>query len=149
MTRARLQTLAIIVAGVTLFGCQTNPSKPGESSTVQPGYQPALNTDEAGLWLVSESELVDAIVDAFSLSGSQRVQAKNLRPAPFGSINGFRFELEFMNDDGLKKNGSVIGTVVDESLYLIIYTGASIHYFPKYAQEFEAIVSSIRTKMAS
>lgn len=98
---------------------------------------------------MSESELVDAIVDAFSLSGSQRVQAKNLRPAPFGSINGFRFELEFMNEDGLKKSGSVIGMVVDESLYLIIYTGASIHYFPKYEREFEAIVSSIRIKKVS
>ena len=95
---------------------------------------------------MSESELVDAIVDAFSLSGAQRVQAKNLRPTPFGSMDGFRFELEFMNEDGLKKNGAVIGTIVDESLYLIIYTGASIHYFPKYAQEFETIVNSIRIK---
>jgi hypothetical protein len=95
---------------------------------------------------MSEPELVDAIVDAFSLSGAQRVQAKNLRPTRFGSLNGFRFELEFMNEDGLKKKGAVIGNIVDESLYLIIYTGASIHYFPKYAQEFETIVKSIRIK---
>ena len=60
MRRARLQALAILVAGATLFGCQSKPSQPDESSTVQPGYQPALNSDEAGLWLVmdkSEKEL--------------------------------------------------------------------------------------------
>jgi predicted Zn-dependent protease len=57
---ARFQPLAIFLASLTLFGCQTNPPRPGEASTVQPGYQPALNSDEAGLWLVmdkSEQEL--------------------------------------------------------------------------------------------
>ena len=60
MIGARLQPPAILLAALTLFGCQANPPKPGDASTVQPGYQPALNTDEAGLWLVmdkSEQEL--------------------------------------------------------------------------------------------
>jgi predicted Zn-dependent protease len=69
--RARLQALAIIVAGVTLSGCQTNPSRPGESSTVQPGYQPALNTDEAGLWLV-----MDKSEQALKTSGSLITDAR-------------------------------------------------------------------------
>jgi len=93
---------------------------------------------------MSETELVDAIVDAFSLSGAQQVKARNLRPAQFGSVGGFRFELGFLNEDGLKKEGEVIGAIVDQSLYLIIYTGTKIHYFPKYAREFEDIVSSIK-----
>lgn len=95
---------------------------------------------------MTETELVEAIVDAFSLSGAQRVEAKNLRPAPFGSLEGFRFELEFMSERGLKKQGAVIGTVVDQSLYLIIYTGAAMHYFRMYLDEFEAIVDSIQVK---
>jgi hypothetical protein len=92
---------------------------------------------------MSETELVDAIVDAFSLSGSQQVEARNLRPAHFGSAEGFRFELDFMNADGLNKEGIVVGTIINQSLYLIIYTGTRIHYFPRYAREFEDIVSSI------
>jgi hypothetical protein len=95
---------------------------------------------------MTETELVEAIVDGFSLSGAQRVEAKNLRPAPFGTLEGFRFELEFLSDKGLKKQGAVIGTVVDESLYLIIYTGAAMHYFPKYHDEFEAIIRSIKVQ---
>lgn len=93
---------------------------------------------------MSETELVDAIVDAFSLSGSQQVNARNLRPTKFGNLDGFRFELDFLNEDGLRKEGAVIGAVVDQSLYLIIYTGAKMHYFPKYAREFEDIVDSIK-----
>jgi hypothetical protein len=95
---------------------------------------------------MNETELVEAVVDAFSLSGAQQVEAKNLRPAAFGSVEGFRFELEFLNEEGLQKDGAVIGTIVDEALYLIIYTGTRIHYFPKYAGEFEDIVSSIRLR---
>lgn len=97
---------------------------------------------------MSETELVDAIVDAFSLAGSQQVEARNLRPARFGSAEGFRFELDFMNADGLDKEGAVVGAIIDQSLYLIIYTGAKIHYFPKYAREFEDIVSSIEIQKA-
>ena len=92
---------------------------------------------------MSETELVDAVADAFSLSGAQQVKARNLRPTRFGSLDGFRFELDFLNEDGLKKEGVIVGTVVDESLYLIIYTAAKIHYFSKYAREFEDIVGSI------
>jgi len=95
---------------------------------------------------MSETEVVDAVLDAFSLSGAQQVRAENLRPAPFGSMDGFRFELVFLNEDGLEKKGAVIATIADQSLYLIIYTGATIHYFPKYAGEFEAIVSSIKIR---
>jgi hypothetical protein len=95
---------------------------------------------------MSETELVEAIVDAFALSGAQQVRARNLRPAAFGSRQGFRFELGFRDEDGLAKEGAVAGAIVDQALYLIIYTGTRLHYFPKYAPEFETIVNSIRTE---
>jgi len=93
---------------------------------------------------MSETELADAVVDAVSLSGGQQVKVRNLRPASFGDRDGFRFELSFMTDEGLKKEGAVVGAVVDKALYLIVYTGAAIHYFPKYSPDFEAIVNSIK-----
>ena len=39
---------------LTMFGCQSTPGTPGGSSTIQQGYQPAPDTDEAGLWLVMD-----------------------------------------------------------------------------------------------
>jgi hypothetical protein len=95
---------------------------------------------------MSETEVVDAIVDSFALSGAQQVEAKNLRPANFGSLDGFRFELAFLNSDGLEKDGAIVGVISDQSLYLIIYTGTRIHYYPRYAGQFEEIVSSIKIR---
>jgi len=98
---------------------------------------------------MSETELADAVVNAVSLSGGQQVKARNLRPARFGEQDGFRFELSFMTDEGLKKEGAVVGAVVDKALYLIIYTGAAMHYFPKYSPDFEEVVSSIEIRKTS
>lgn len=92
---------------------------------------------------MTETELVDAIVDAFTLQGAQQVEPRNLRPAAFGSEQGYRFELSFLDTDGLEKEGMVAGAIVDESLYLIVYTGAKMHYFPKYEAEVENILRSI------
>lgn len=95
---------------------------------------------------MTETELVDAIVDAFSLQGAQQVRPRNLRPAPFGSEEGYRFELSYLDADGLEKEGIVAGAVVDDSLYIIVYTGAKIHYFPKYEAEVENILRSIHVR---
>lgn len=46
--------LAVLLISVALLGCQSNPSTPGSSPAIQQGYQPAPDTDEAGLWLVMD-----------------------------------------------------------------------------------------------
>lgn len=56
-----LRQLAILFFSTILFGCQSSPSTPGKTFTVEQGYRPALNTDEAGLWFVmdqAEKELI-------------------------------------------------------------------------------------------
>ena len=92
---------------------------------------------------MSETELVELVVDAITLSGGQRVAARDLRPTEFGKLDGFRFEVDYLNADGLECQGLVVGTVSNERLYLVIYTGAKIYYYPKYLQEVEAIIRSI------
>ncbi|MGD2074177.1 MAG: M48 family metalloprotease [Gammaproteobacteria bacterium] len=57
--RAGLRPLAMLAFAVALWGCQSNPSRPGEAATVQPGYQPALDSDEAGLWLTMDKSEQD------------------------------------------------------------------------------------------
>ena len=59
MTGLRSHALALLVAASTLLGCQSNPSGPAADGTVQPGYQPALNSDEAGLWLIMDKSEQD------------------------------------------------------------------------------------------
>ena len=98
---------------------------------------------------MSEAELVDAIVNALSNSGAQQVKARDLEPALFGNLDGFRFKLDFLTEDGLRKYGDVIGVVNNDALYLILYTGASLHYYPKFHDEFERIVQSIEIRKST
>jgi hypothetical protein len=44
----------------------------------------------------------------------------------------------------LEYEGFVVGTRIEETLYLISYSGARQYYFPKYKQAAEKLIASIR-----
>ena len=91
------------------------------------------------------SEVMEFVVDSFSNYALNNVEASNLRPSMFGSKPGYRFDLTYQSSEGLEFDGIAIGTVADDILYMIIYTGARAHYFPKYKGQVEQIISSIET----
>jgi len=93
---------------------------------------------------MSESEVMEFVVDSFAAVGAQKVEPTGLAPASFGQRPGFRFDLAYQSGDGLDKLGSVLGTLNDGKLYLIIYTGAAQYYYPKYKQAVEALFASIK-----
>jgi len=72
------------------------------------------------------------------------VQPSNLRPFQFGSHAGFRFELSFLSEEGLEYDGFVVGTIKDEKLYLICYTGTREYYYPKFKETAEHIIASVQ-----
>ncbi len=73
-----------------------------------------------------------------------QVKTANLRPENFGNVPGFRFEFTFATQDGLEKQGFVVGAVKDEKLYLIVYNGARLHYYGKHKEDVERLIHSIR-----
>ena len=89
-------------------------------------------------------EIMELIVDSFSAIGMVRVHATGLRPASFGSESGFRFDLTFRSKDGLEMEGFVLGAVIQGRLHLILYWGASQHYYPKHRDDVEQIIDSIQ-----
>ena len=89
-------------------------------------------------------EIKDLIVDGFVLTGAHKLKTHRLTPIHFGEIDGFRFEFEFVTEEGLEKEGLVIGTVIKDRLFFISYIGARVHYFPKYKDHVEKIISSIK-----
>jgi hypothetical protein len=93
---------------------------------------------------MSEGEVMEFVVDSFAAAGAQKVEATGLVPAQFGSRPGFRFDLSFQSGDGLDKLGTVIGMLIDGKLYLILYTGAAQHYYPKHKPTVEALFASIQ-----
>ena len=88
-------------------------------------------------------EIMEFIVDSLTAIGMIRVHATGLRPASFGSEPGFRFDLTFRSRGGLEMEGFVLGMVMQERLHLILYWGASRHYYPKHRDDVEQIIDSI------
>lgn len=93
---------------------------------------------------MTASEIQEFVVHSTQRGGGARVAARELRPWRLGSLEGFRFELDFLNESGLEMTGIVAGAVAGEKLYLIAYTGARAHYFPKYATHVERLLASVR-----
>ncbi len=94
---------------------------------------------------VTANEVMEFVVDSMSVEGAGKVEAGGLRPARFGERAGFRFELSFLTQEGLEKQGLAIGTVADDKLYLILYLGAREHYFATYKDAVERLIDSIET----
>ena len=89
------------------------------------------------------SEIMEFVVDSIARAGAGQVQATGLRPMNFGPLPGFRFELSYLTDNGLEMQGLVAGAATDGELHLIVYSGASLYYFPKYEDDVERIIDSI------
>lgn len=90
------------------------------------------------------SEIMEFVVDSVALQGLQRVESAALRPYEFGNNQGFRFELTYVMSIGLEGQGAVVGAVVQERLYLIMYSGTRAHYYSKHKDHVERIIESIR-----
>ena len=73
-----------------------------------------------------------------------RFETEGLRPVYFEGQPGFRFEVRFLAANGLEYEGFVVGTQIDQRLYLIVYSGAREFYYPRYKDAAEKLVASIR-----
>ena len=95
---------------------------------------------------MTASEIAELVTDSLAAVGAEKVVATGLRPEPFAGTEGFRFDLRFQTKSGLEKQGFVVGAVVKERLYLIMYSGLVDHYFAKHREDAERVIRSVRVK---
>ena len=88
-------------------------------------------------------EVVDFFQASLATNIGSAFQSRNLRPAPFGKKPGFRFEFSYLTKDGLAMEGFANGAIINNKLYMIIYTGTQQYYFERHRKDAETIVSSI------
>lgn len=74
----------------------------------------------------------------------QQIKTANLRPAPFGAAQGFRFDLSFTTSEGLEMKGIVIAAQRGGKLDMIVFTAPAEYYFAHYSDTVETIFSSIQ-----
>ena len=113
----------------------------GESLLLEQALQTKPPTFRANM---TPSEILEFVVDSWSLAGAQQVRASNLRPRKFANLDGFAFDMTYLLRNGLEAQGMVVGAVAKGKLHLIIYTGARRHYFPKYKTDVDRMIDSIR-----
>lgn len=88
------------------------------------------------------TELLQSSLTKFYGEGNILLTIEGLKPTQFLSSVGFRFDMRFTNQKGLNYLGAGAATVKNNLLYMVIYTGTQIHYFNRYAEEFEQIIAS-------
>ena len=102
-----------------------------------PTYRPGM----------TEHEIMELVASTFTRSGMSQVITRNLRPFPFGNLEGFRFEMDYVSGQGLEYQALAAGAQDPEKerLYLVLFTAAAPHYAPTYLPEVERILASLET----
>jgi len=79
--------------------------------------------------------------------GAVEFRTLNLQPRPFlGAANGFQLDYEHLDSDELWRKGRVVGAVIGDRLYLVMFDAARSHYYNAALPDFEAIVSSAQIR---
>ena len=89
-------------------------------------------------------DVMDMIAGTLGKSGDQQVRTSALRPVPFGTLTGFRFDLAFTTEDGLQMKGMAFFAQRRKKLDVILFVAPSEYYFDEYAPTVEKIFSSVQ-----
>ena len=96
-----------------------------------------------------ETMLADDVMNLFASTldkaGHQQIRTAALRPAPFGSVTGFRFDFTYATMDGLQVKGMVLAAQRGGRLDLIMFTAPAEYYFDRYSPTVDQIFASVRT----
>lgn len=92
--------------------------------------------------LLAKGMVQPAGIRAGSINAAS-LEMKNLRPADFGGLPGFRVDFSFLSQEGLEKQGLALGSIHEGKLLLMVYTGTREYYFEKHKQDVETIFSSV------
>ena len=114
--------------------------KDGEALIVDVGADEDVPRFDAGM---RPNEVMELILDSLGRTGAIHVEGTGLRPAKFGTMKGYRFELTLQTHEGLIKRGMAIGTIREQKLQLIVYLAADMYYYDKYLDEAERIFASV------
>ena len=123
--------------GETLLGRAVFAPGPAGSQTAE-DRQPRFRMT------MTPSEIMELVVDTWSLLGASKIEATSLRPAKFGTADGFRFDLAFVAADGVETRATAAGAVVKDRLQLIVYSGTRLHYFDRHRPTVDRLLESVR-----
>ena len=96
---------------------------------------------------MNPTDLMSTFGASFELAyGVRAVETTRIAPASFGPWPGFRLDFVFESSIGVPMRATSIGAIVNGELHLLVYAGATAHYFDKYQQHVEDMFGSIRLR---
>jgi hypothetical protein len=90
------------------------------------------------------NDVMDLVTSTLGKAGYQQVRSTGLRPAPFGTAAGFRFDLSFATKEGLQMKGAALIAQRRGKLDVVLYLAPAEFYYERYAPTVDRIFSSIR-----
>lgn len=78
--------------------------------------------------------------------GAVDFRTLSLQPRQFLGVNGFQLDYEHLDTDELWRKGRLVGAVIDDRLYLILFDAARAHYYDATLPDFESIVASAQLR---
>jgi hypothetical protein len=79
-------------------------------------------------------------------AGSVSFTMTGLQPRNFLGQQGFQYDYEHLGGNEVARQGRVVGTIVGNRLYMILFDAPKRHFFPQILPEVERIVESARLR---
>jgi hypothetical protein len=89
-------------------------------------------------------DVMEMVAGTLGKAGNQQLRTAALRPVPFGTVTGFRFDLGYTTKDGLQMKGTALFAQRRNKLDVILFVAPSEYYYDRYAPTVEKVFSSIR-----
>ncbi len=89
------------------------------------------------------NEVMDLLVGNMSKAGAQNMRASNLAPAKFGTNNGFRFDLSYVNANGLDMQGEALIAERGGKLDVLLFVAPQEYYFAKRKPDVDQLFATI------
>jgi hypothetical protein len=89
-------------------------------------------------------DVMEAMSSTLGKLGFLQVQTTGLKPAPFGSEQGFRFDISMTSASGLQYKGTAMFAQVPGKLEAVFFIAPEEYYFDRYVGSVDKVFSSIQ-----
>ena len=91
------------------------------------------------------NDAMELMVNSMTRLGNNQVRASNLAPAAFGEPNaGFRFDLNYVNADGLEMRGMALGAQRSDMVDVLLFIAPNEYYFDKLRTTVDQLFLSVQ-----
>jgi hypothetical protein len=91
------------------------------------------------------NDAMELVVNSLTRLGNNQVRSSNLAPAAFGQPNvGFKFDLSYVNADGLEMRGMALGAQRNDTVDMLLFIAPNEYYFDKLRETVERLFQSVQ-----